>query len=109
MLEIEVVDAIILETPANRSPIFFVDIGFSLSHSRKGTTKKTFTDHLVKKLVAKGTLDEISNSLPVKKRVIREHIVANGGAKKKALDFDLSRIKIKEIKIRESLGYGIKE
>lgn len=84
----------------NRSPIYFVDLEGFIQNIRN----KKIAEVSAKGIVAKGTINEIKNCDRVKRRFLRSYLNTN----KKIKDFDLSRIIITHVSIRNSLGYGIK-
>jgi hypothetical protein len=84
----------------NRSPIYFVNL---TGHITTGTSKKV-TVVKVKKVVVKGTDEQIKNDESTKKRFLKDYLKTY----KKVAAFDLRRLKIVNIEKLESLGYGKK-
>lgn len=92
-----------IKVPEGKSPIWFCDVDYQITVKRKPFQ---FT---VEKIVAKGTYDEMLKSKRVKISVLKEHFKGLSGVQKKIANFDFSRLTIKKIHIRHSMGFGIKE
>lgn len=96
-----------IKIPEGKSPIWYCDIDFTILHSRK-SNKREPPKFLAKKIVAKGTMDEMKNSNIIKISVLKEHFRGQNNVNKKIKAFDLGRVKITHIHIRRSMGFGIK-
>jgi hypothetical protein len=107
MDDIKITDAEVLKKcPDNKSLIFFVDVTAEI---RNAKNPKKFSKFTAEKIVVKGTLEEIYKNDQTKKKFIREIFKFDSGVKSKVQKFDLSKIKITNVKIIRSLGYGIKQ
>lgn len=94
-----------LTCPPDKSPIFYVNLKGTIKD--KVNSKKT-RDYTAKKVVVKGTLEQIKEGLQTKKQFIRAFFKDDSASKKKVAGFDLSKIEIKEVEIIRGLGYGVK-
>lgn len=99
-------EEIVRTCPINRSPIFYMDVDFYIITTRG--KKKTKHLHSVKKIVAKGTKEYIKSCPETKKRILTQHFRGASNSKTKALEFDLTRVEIKDLELRRYLGNGIK-
>lgn len=94
-----------LKCPKDRSPIFFVNLTADL---KERVNSKKAKRYVAKKIVVKGTIEEIQRSNQTKKQFLREFFKYDSGSKKKVNKFDLSKIHIVKVEIIRSIGYGIK-
>jgi len=92
-----------VKAPKGKSPIWFCDIDYQITVNRKPFSFNA------KGVVAKGTIDEMMKSDRVKKSVLKKHFEGLSTVNKKIKSFDLTRLSIKKINIRRSMGFGIKE
>lgn len=105
ILEYNIKGAQLLACPEDRSLIFFVNVTGEIKENIR--SKKSLT-YVAKKIVVKGTLDEIYKSEQTKRQFIREFFKEYTDGRAKAFKFDLSKIKITNVEIIRGLGYGIK-
>lgn len=99
---IKTIDAEVIETPAGVSPIWYLNIKYSLL-----IRKKRFY-YVCEKFVCKGTFSEIRDSKEIQRKIMQKH---HGGGKtghRKEAASDTVGFKIENIEIIESLGFGIK-
>lgn len=95
----------VLSCPPDKSPIFFVNVKGEIRNNLKS---KKFLTYWAKKIVVKGTLEEIKKSDQTKKQFIKEFFKEDSAAKKKVHEFDLTKITITKVEIIRGLGHGIK-
>lgn len=105
MENIKIKEEELLKCPPNKSPIFFVNVTGKIKENLKS---KKFLTYRAKKIVVKGTLEEIQKNDQTKKQFIREFFKRDSSSKKKVSNFDLNKIEITKVEIIRSLGYGIK-
>lgn len=94
-------ESIELKTPEGKSPIFFVNLTAKIKERLNSKKSRTLT---AKKIVVKGTLDEIYKSDDTKRQFLKDFIKD----RKKVHAFDLNKITISNVEIIKGLGYGIK-
>jgi hypothetical protein len=98
------IDEIITNTPKGKSPIFYGSIGYSLL-----VRNKLVAYAPADKVVFKGSRFEILKSALVKRSVLMRHFLDASEAKKKANEFDLSKIKLNRIIVEKFISYGVKQ
>lgn len=96
------IQQIINETPIDKSPIFYGSLKYFIIKNKKQYS------FIATKIVMKGTREEILKNPETKKRALLKYFGDDKAAKKKALDFDLSKIQLSSVLIKKFLGYGVK-
>lgn len=94
-----------IKAPKDKSPIFFVNLTAEI---KERVNSKKCKIHTAKKIVVKGTLEEIKKADQTKKQFLREFFKHESGSRKKVTNFDLNKITIIKVEIIRGLGYGIK-
>tara|TARA_R110000744_G_scaffold121116_2_gene225559 strand:+ start:26135 stop:26464 length:330 start_codon:yes stop_codon:yes gene_type:complete len=102
---IKTIDAEVLSCPADRSPIFLVDIEAKIKLTQKD---KIPINYKFERILAKGTIEQIKRREETKKQLLKIVFKGRTNEKKYIKDFDLSLINIKEVSLIKFIGYGIK-
>lgn len=90
----------------DRLPLFLCNIEYDII-SFRGKTKKR-APQKAKYIVCKGSEQQITKSLNVKRRCIATYFLGLTTAKEKTFKYDLSKIEIRKIHYIKHIGYGIK-